>query len=69
MVRTERYKLIVYPKAPKVLLFDLEKDPDEIRDVSDQASYKNVLHDMKDRLIRQQTQLKDTLDLANVLNL
>ena len=69
MVRTDRYKLIVYPKVPKVLLFDLKKDPDEIRDVSDQASYKNVLQDMKDRLIRQQAQLKDTLDLANALNL
>ena len=58
MVRTERYKLIVYPKAPKVLLFDLKKDPDEIRDVSDQASYKNVLQDMKDRLIRQQAAIE-----------
>ena len=69
MVRTERYKLIVYPEAPKVLLFDLEKDPDEMKDVSDQASYKKILNDLKTRLIRQQQQLNDTLDLAKVLNL
>ena len=69
MVRTERYKLIVYPKAPKVLLFDLKKDPDEIHDISDQGSYKNVLQGMKARLIRQQQQLKDTLDLTNALSL
>ena len=69
MVRTDRYKLIVYPKAPKVLLFDLKKDPHEISDVSEQASYKIVLQDMKDRLIRQQAKLKDTLDLANALKL
>jgi arylsulfatase A-like enzyme len=69
MVRTKHYKLIVYPKAPKVLLFDLKKDPDEIRDVSNEGSYKIVLQDMKDRLVRQQAKLKDTLDLANALKL
>ncbi len=69
MVRTERYKLIVYPEAPKVLLFDLEKDPDEMKDLSEQASYKKILNDLKTRLIRQQQQLNDTLDLAKVLNL
>ena len=31
MVRTDRYKLIVYPEASKILLFDLKKDPDEMR--------------------------------------
>ena len=69
MVRTERYKLIVYPDANKVLLFDLKKDPDEMRDVSDEVSYKKILEGMKDRLIRQQKQLNDTLDLAKVLNM
>ena len=30
MVRTEKYKLILYPEVKKVQLFDLEKDPWEI---------------------------------------
>lgn len=68
MVRTDRYKLIVYPEAEKVLLFDLQKDPEEMHDVSYQPAYRHVLDDMKVRLIRQQKQLDDTLQLAKVLN-
>ncbi|HTF17183.1 MAG TPA: sulfatase-like hydrolase/transferase [Chryseolinea sp.] len=67
MVRTDRYKLIVYPKASQVLLFDLKNDPDEIHDVSKQSRYKGTLEDMKMRLIRQQQQLNDTLDLHTIL--
>lgn len=67
MVRTDRYKMIVYPAAPKVLLFDLKKDPEEMRDVSGLADYQTVLADMKTRLLRQQKQLDDTLDLTKVL--
>lgn len=69
MVRTDLYKLVVYPEANKVLLFDLKKDPDEIQDVAGQTFYKKILEDMKARLIRQQHHLKDTLDLTKILNL
>jgi arylsulfatase A-like enzyme len=34
MVRTGRWKLILYPKAGRTQLFDLERDPDETRDLS-----------------------------------
>ena len=34
MVHTAQYKLIVYPKASKILLFDLKKDPEEMHDLS-----------------------------------
>ncbi|WP_221622272.1 sulfatase-like hydrolase/transferase [Larkinella rosea] len=68
MVRTDRYKLIVYPKAPKILLFDIRKDPHEMQDLASQAAYKTVLQDLKNRLIQQQRQLGDTLNIAPVLN-
>jgi len=67
MIRTDRYKLIVYPEVPKILLFDLKKDPGEVHDVSEQLSYKTVVEDLKLRLVRQQQQLNDTLDLAGIL--
>lgn len=68
MVRTDQYKLIVYPSGPRILLFDLKKDPEEMHDVSSLATYKTVLADMKGRLLRQQKQLVDSLDLSKVLN-
>ncbi len=67
MVRTDRYKLIVYPEASKILLFDLKKDPNEMQDVSEESSYRAVLKDMKTRLVGQQKQLRDTLDLSGIL--
>jgi arylsulfatase A-like enzyme len=68
MVRTDRYKLIVYPAASKILLFDLKKDPEEIRNVADQSAYRTVLENMKTRLIKQQKELNDTLDLSKLFS-
>ncbi len=67
MVRTGRHKLIVYPLAEKLLLFDLVKDPEEARDVSGDPKYDAVMKDMKRRLLRQQVELGDTLDLEPLL--
>jgi len=33
MIRTNRYKLIVYPQASRVQLFDLREDPDELKNI------------------------------------
>ena len=33
-VTADGYKLVVYPEVPKVLLFDLKNDPDEMHDLS-----------------------------------
>lgn len=67
MVRTENYKLIVYPKASKILLFDLKKDPQEMHDLAGLASYKSVLKDLKMKLTQQQSKMNDTLDLRPYL--
>lgn len=64
MVRTDRYKLIVYPLARRILLFDLKNDPEEMQDVSGRKEYQEVLREMKVRLVQQQQQLNDTLHLA-----
>lgn len=67
MVRTDRYKLIVYPEAKKLLLFDLRKDPGEMKDLSDDPKFQKVLDDMKRRLQQQQRQMGDHLDLSALL--
>ncbi len=67
MVRTDRYKLIVYPEAKKLLLFDLKKDPREMKDLSDNPKFQKVLDDMKRRLQQQQRQMGDHLDLSTLL--
>ncbi len=64
MVRTNQHKLIVYPKARKLLLFDLVKDPEEQNDVSDVPAYAGIRTSLMKELLRQQKELKDPLDLS-----
>jgi len=51
-VRTERYKLITYQYHPDRELYDLQKDPREMRNLVDDPQYADVLADMNDRLDR-----------------
>jgi len=61
MVRTDQHKLIFYPKLNKILLFDLEKDPEEMRDLSDAPTYQNVKEEMMALMVKQQKALNDPL--------
>ena len=71
-VRTKRYKLIYYYSdalgqagavdetyEPEWELFDLEKDPYELRNVHDDPEYKGVPKELKDELHRLQEELGD----------
>ena len=49
-VRTARHKLIHYYTYREWELFDLKKDPDELRSVYDHPAYAGVLRELKDRL-------------------
>jgi arylsulfatase A-like enzyme len=51
MVRDERYKLIYYPTGNHLQLFDLLKDPQELRDLSGDPAYANILVDLKNLLV------------------
>ena len=46
-VRNDRYKLFYLPKTDEWQLFDLEKDPQEMKSVHDDPDYATVLADMK----------------------
>lgn len=58
-VRTEQYKLIHYPGLGEWELFDLAKDPRELRSVYGDAAYAKVEGDLKAELARLRQQYKD----------
>ncbi len=53
MIRKGAYKLIYYPAGNAVQLFDVESDPFELRDLSDDAEHKGVLDELKGHLVNQ----------------
>ena len=63
-LRTDRYKLIYYyekePLPPEWELFDLEKDPYELRNVYADPAYAEVVEDLKGELGRLRRELGDT---------
>ena len=48
-VRSDRYKLMYYPRTREWNLFDLEKDPQEMRSFHDDLTYAKVLSGMQKR--------------------
>ena len=58
-VRTDRYKLIHFYTIDAWELFDLEKDPHELKSVYDDPAYAAIVADMKNELKRLMEQYKD----------
>lgn len=63
MVRTDKFKMIIYPKAKKVRMFDMVNDPDEMNDLADNAEYAKVKAELVEKLKNQQKIMDDPLDL------
>lgn len=63
MIRTDKYKLIIYPKARKILLFDVENDPNEITNLAENKNYTEIKNDLIERFKKQQIRMDDPLDL------
>lgn len=66
MIKKDGYKLIVYPDANKVKLFDLNKDPDEMQDLANNAMYLSKVKDLFSELITLQNSLEDHVDLTKM---
>ncbi|KAA1243514.1 sulfatase-like hydrolase/transferase [Aquimarina sp. RZ0] len=64
MIRKDGYKLIVYPKLSKVLLFDIKNDPEEMVDISSQPAFKEKVLSLFTELLTLQKEKNDPLDLA-----
>lgn len=63
MVRTDKYKMIIYPKAKIIRLFDMVNDPDEMNDLADNKEYSEVKKELVERFKKQQQIMDDQLDL------
>ncbi|MCB1127828.1 MAG: DUF4976 domain-containing protein, partial [Verrucomicrobiae bacterium] len=60
------YKLLLYPKVPKALLFDLEKDPQEMKDLAEQPGSAAIMKRLWTRFLELQREMEDPLDLRGV---
>jgi arylsulfatase A-like enzyme len=59
-VRTDGYKLIGYPKTDEWELFDLARDPHEMRSVYADPAYADTVRELKAELTRLRERYKDT---------
>ena len=63
MIRTDDFKLIVYPRIKLMRLFDLNNDPLEINDLAQNPDYKETKENLFKKLLQLQKEMDDPLDL------
>ena len=66
MIRKDGFKLLVYPKIKKVLLFDLQNDPNEMNDLSETMEYASKVESLFSDLIELQKEMDDPLSLKEL---
>ena len=66
-VRTERYKLIYFNKINQWELFDLQKDPHELKNVYTDPAYAETVKTLKAEMYRLKKELKDEDQFENDL--
>ncbi len=63
-IRTNRYKLITYPIAGVLRLYDVSNDPKEMYDLAGAAESKPLLIELFAKLQDRQRKMNDDLDLS-----
>ncbi|MDE0862382.1 MAG: sulfatase-like hydrolase/transferase [Rubripirellula sp.] len=63
-IRTDQYKMIAYPEAKTLRLYDIKHDPLEKNDLAQEPGMKPILADLFRRLIALQDTMNDDLDLS-----
>lgn len=66
-VRTDRYKLIFFNKLNQWELYDLQKDPGEMKNVYNDPAYQKTLEQLKKELYRLKKEFKDDDQFADKL--
>ena len=61
MARNQRYKMIYYPMLKKTVLFDLQSDPWELNDISEQPGSASIIAHLSKELDRLKVMTEDTL--------
>ena len=65
MIRKDGFKLILYPRNRELLLFDLNADPLEMNDLSDNSQSAAKVRNLFEGLLSLQAQMEDPLDLMD----
>ncbi len=63
-IRTDRFKLLVYPNAQTIRLYDIKNDPREMKDLANQPEMKPVVKELFAELQQLQQRLNDKVDLS-----
>jgi len=63
MVRTDKYKLILYPEVKEIQLFDIEKDPWEMKNLASNPANAKTISELFQELKKWQGRVSDTLSL------
>ena len=64
MIRDKNYKMIIYPVANVVRLYDIKNDPWELTDLAGDAKHKPLMDRMMERFKQLQVQVGDPLDVT-----
>ncbi|MEL6945325.1 MAG: sulfatase/phosphatase domain-containing protein, partial [Bacteroidota bacterium] len=65
-IRKDGFKLIIYPKIDKILLFDLENDPEEMNDLSKDTKQQERIASLFRDLMEMQKEKNDPLELGGL---
>ncbi|MDO6738978.1 sulfatase-like hydrolase/transferase [Wenyingzhuangia sp. 2_MG-2023] len=65
-IRKNGYKLLVYPEIKKVLLFDLNNDPEEMHDIATKPEQKERVQKLFKDLLQLQKDMNDPLDISAI---
>ena len=66
MIRTDRWKLIWYPKLGREQLFDLQHDPDELSDLVEAKAHQAIRTELRARLLQWLKQENDAAAASHV---
>lgn len=66
MAISDQHKLLLFPKIKKAQLFDLEKDPEEMQDISSKPESKEKMKSLFKELLRLQKKSGDKLNLIDI---
>ncbi len=68
MIRKDGFKLLIFPKAGQVLLFDMQNDPLELNNLADRPEYSEKVGELFMELLDLQKVMGDDLDLTMIFN-
>lgn len=68
MIRTNRFKMIIYPVTNTIRLYDLKNDPDEITDLAAMPKYRKRIMALFQELKEVQKELNDPVDMTPFVN-